>query len=668
MNNTINSVNVGHTPAIEPDVNITRASQNGAITGGSTAATESFFYSIQKAYSDSKHGELKTGNGSGGNNVPIFNQSSDTPAKNGRPDPLRPDVFNGFNATSLNESALSVSVESASKGKAHPLNTDYNNIDKAETGHLSLQLNSNSNVSDNQKSVLPQRGQATAQEKESDIKPIGSGILNGPNQSSKTLTLKTEQAESNVDKHQLTQQSERNLNDKNNQLSQGRAHTTAVDGGIAAINLARVNTQNQSANTSVLNSDMTSNASRDNSSSIVKHQERSVDSPAINTELSGIKVEKQQLNPQSEFASQLDNTKYRTDTSRGLSGNIESITTKSSEALVNDAVLADLPAEKTKLTQYTELPTKTGNSKIQVDDFRVTSDNSETLSTAKNNKLSQLTESLALNTEQPELTAEKIHLAKQSGLDNNADVRKYLSVDHHMALRNLDTVNSASVNNVVQNYDLTSMHTEQLELMSGKNPFLPDALKQQNMPNMHKLLLSQVTPEHGAANIEGIALNSNTLTNILSTANVNSIPQGEIAEAFGKPVWNQGMGKQILWMVNQNISSAEIRLNPANLGPIEVLIDMSEDDISVSLTSRHAVVREAMEQALPKLREMLDENGFNLADTDISKHSFFEQREQSADDKNNFLNNHGEKTITTEMNEPELHQTSLSTGLVDYYI
>ena len=107
--------------------------------------------------------------------------------------------------------------------------------------------------------------------------------------------------------------------------------------------------------------------------------------------------------------------------------------------------------------------------------------------------------------------------------------------------------------------------------------------------------------------------------------------QSMITEQLGRPEWGQGMGKQILWMVNQNLGRAEIRLNPANLGPMEVRIDLDNDQVSVAFTSRHAEVREAVEQALPRLREMLEEKGLSLADTDISRHSFAEQRQTYGD-------------------------------------
>ena len=107
--------------------------------------------------------------------------------------------------------------------------------------------------------------------------------------------------------------------------------------------------------------------------------------------------------------------------------------------------------------------------------------------------------------------------------------------------------------------------------------------------------------------------------------------QASITEAFGKPEWGQGMGRQVMWMVNQNISRAEIRLNPANLGPIEVRIEMENDQVNVAFSSRHADVREAVEQALPRLREMLEEKGLNLSDTDVSQHSFAQQQQGGFD-------------------------------------
>jgi flagellar hook-length control protein FliK len=78
-----------------------------------------------------------------------------------------------------------------------------------------------------------------------------------------------------------------------------------------------------------------------------------------------------------------------------------------------------------------------------------------------------------------------------------------------------------------------------------------------------------------------------------------------------------------------------------------------------------------MAQALPKLREMLDENGFNLADADISKHSFAEQREQHTENRKSTSNmndsNHAQ-LISSEITESTRPAVSSSTGTVDYFV
>ncbi len=83
----------------------------------------------------------------------------------------------------------------------------------------------------------------------------------------------------------------------------------------------------------------------------------------------------------------------------------------------------------------------------------------------------------------------------------------------------------------------------------------------------------------------------------MSTESAFQVSTPTITETFGRPDWNQGLGRQIMWMVNQNMQSAEIRLNPAHLGPIEVRIEMDDEKVNVAFSSRHAAVREAVEMA-----------------------------------------------------------------------
>ena len=259
----------------------------------------------------------------------------------------------------------------------------------------------------------------------------------------------------------------------------------------------------------------------------------------------------------------------------------------------------------------------------------------------------------------------------------SSPVRQLLKIESRINTKNnrLAADNTVvTINNVektvIQQQEISQLNVDQIELPVQKGQLLTAALQQQQMlANSQTSLLPQTASATGEFNNDGLPLLLNPSANNFSTMNLQSIPQAEIVETFARPAWSQGMGKQILWMVNQNIKSAEIRLNPAHLGPIEMLIDMSEDQVNVSLSSRHAIVREAMEQALPKLREMLDDNGFNLAETDISQHSFAEQREQNTENNNSRLSRGStDQLVSSEISEQTIKQTSESTGMVDYYI
>ena len=206
------------------------------------------------------------------------------------------------------------------------------------------------------------------------------------------------------------------------------------------------------------------------------------------------------------------------------------------------------------------------------------------------------------------------------------------------------------------------------------------ALNQAGEPAGHKLTLESMLTQTQLAATDSLNASlsrSPVLQTALSAESLTTTSsQPVISETFGKADWGQGMGKQILWMVNQNISSAEFRLNPANLGPLEVRIDMDNDQVNVAFSSRHADVRDAVEQALPKLREMFEDKGLNLSDADVSQHSFAEQREnafeQAAEGESSRLSSTAESDHMADQGHQGMDAIGISSmlneGLVDYYI
>ena len=88
-----------------------------------------------------------------------------------------------------------------------------------------------------------------------------------------------------------------------------------------------------------------------------------------------------------------------------------------------------------------------------------------------------------------------------------------------------------------------------------------------------------------------------------------NVPQWPMTSTLGQAAWADELGQRIHWFVGQNVQRAELLLHPAHLGTVEISIVMQHDHVQVSLQSHHAQVREAMEAALPRLREQFQEGG-----------------------------------------------------------
>jgi len=145
------------------------------------------------------------------------------------------------------------------------------------------------------------------------------------------------------------------------------------------------------------------------------------------------------------------------------------------------------------------------------------------------------------------------------------------------------------------------------------------------------------------------------------------------ALSMGTPLnqngWGQELGERIQWLVGQRLQGAQIKLNPANLGPMEVRIQVQNDQASVQFVSAHTVVREALEAALPRLREMFDASGVELVDVDVSGQSFAEQQ-RTAEQQPGLVwggADNGQNPLPEPVIETPLAATTLSGG-VDLFV
>ncbi|MBI2289446.1 MAG: flagellar hook-length control protein FliK [Betaproteobacteria bacterium] len=104
----------------------------------------------------------------------------------------------------------------------------------------------------------------------------------------------------------------------------------------------------------------------------------------------------------------------------------------------------------------------------------------------------------------------------------------------------------------------------------------------------------------------------------------------------GAPGWNGELAQKVVWMATQQQQVAELRLNPPHLGPVEVKLTVGNDQgtqAGIQFASPHLATREAIESALPRLREMMADSGIALGDVTVGADSFQQQAEAGRQDR-----------------------------------
>ncbi len=139
------------------------------------------------------------------------------------------------------------------------------------------------------------------------------------------------------------------------------------------------------------------------------------------------------------------------------------------------------------------------------------------------------------------------------------------------------------------------------------------------------------------------------------------------------PQWGDAVAERMVWFSVKSVASAELKLDPPELGPLQVRITTQGDQTSITFTSQHLAVRDALDQSLPRLREIFSENGLNLSNVDVSEQGGERQNARKFDAEGNELagsdssqdDQHG--STEEDISEGEQEVAGLQIGLVDDY-
>jgi flagellar hook-length control protein FliK len=169
------------------------------------------------------------------------------------------------------------------------------------------------------------------------------------------------------------------------------------------------------------------------------------------------------------------------------------------------------------------------------------------------------------------------------------------------------------------------------------------------------------TPNSPASQAAHAAQAHSGLTHHVATSTDAAQMARDLRAPVGTPAWNDELGGRLTWMAANGRESASLRLSPENLGPLEVRISVQDGEAKVWFNAAHADTRSALEQSLPRLREMFASQGLVLADSGVFRDAPRDHASNNASsDATSAAEQTGDVNVTS--------VTIAHAGLVDTYV
>lgn len=175
-----------------------------------------------------------------------------------------------------------------------------------------------------------------------------------------------------------------------------------------------------------------------------------------------------------------------------------------------------------------------------------------------------------------------------------------------------------------------------------------------------QLLTDLIQPEQSASRFEIPQLTTTQTDPTSSLRQAEAAHSRPVHTPVGTAAWADEIGSRMTMMVEQGKHTASLRLSPEHLGPLEIRIAINDDQASVWFGAAHADTRAAIENALPRLREMFASQGLSLADAGVSREPPRQQSNPTPQSSSgNFSGDNGEQTVAS--------AAQVRLGLLDAY-
>lgn len=119
------------------------------------------------------------------------------------------------------------------------------------------------------------------------------------------------------------------------------------------------------------------------------------------------------------------------------------------------------------------------------------------------------------------------------------------------------------------------------------------------------------------------------------------------------------LAERVQMMMSKNLKNIDIRLDPPELGRMHIRMNMQGDGATVHFTVANQHAREALEQTMPRLREMLAQQGVQLGDTSVQQQSAGQQQRYTGQEQSSF----GQSARNERLNSEENLDTDIKLDL-----
>lgn len=171
------------------------------------------------------------------------------------------------------------------------------------------------------------------------------------------------------------------------------------------------------------------------------------------------------------------------------------------------------------------------------------------------------------------------------------------------------------------------------------------------------------------SNDSATRLNATTQT-MSATGTEKTPPQVTETLHMTRPDLSVNMKERMTLMMKSGIQTADIRLDPAELGQMQVKMSVENDVTSVSFIVQNSQAKELLEKALPQLKEMLAEQGVEMGESSVSQQD--QQQQQLGDGEGNGQgqmagNGQNEQDVEEEGIVQQVNITNGAVGGIDFF-